>query len=53
MYMRLERMQDLFENIRLLIGSAGSSMIKQINMGRKKYCYCKPDNFVFSESPNY
>jgi len=33
--MRLERMQDLFENIRWLIGSAGSSMMKETNMGRK------------------
>jgi len=33
--MRLERMQDLFENIRWLIGSAGSSMMKEINIGRK------------------
>ena len=28
-------MQDLFENIRWLIGSAGSSMMKEINIGRK------------------
>ena len=45
--MTLERMQDLFENIRWLIGSAGSSMMKETNMGRKNIVIANLIIYVF------